>query len=149
MTEGKKALLVMGCPEVPVQISIVIYLAHKLRKADWDVTVAGTSAPIKLLKVADPDSYYVKKTADLDWIIQEIVEKRMDFDACFAFMHSDAGMVYGATLSAISHAKHYAVVFGKNAEALAESIDYPTEKIVATATHNPGLLKNKIDRVII
>ncbi len=149
MTEGKKALLVMGCPEVPVQISIVIYLAHRLKKAGWDVTVAGTNAPIKLLKVADPESYYVQKTADLDWIIQEIVEKKMDFDACFAFMHSDAGMAYGATFSAISRAKHYAVVFGKNAEALGESIDYPAEKIVAKATHNPGPLKSKIDRVVI
>ena len=149
MTKGKKALLVMGCPEVPVQISIVIYLAHKLEKAGWDVTVAGTNSPIKLLKAADPESYYVKKTADLDWMIQEIVEKRMDFDACFAFMHSDAGMAYGATFAAISHAMHYAVVFGKNAEALGESIDYPAEKIVAKATHNPGPLKSKIDRVVI
>ncbi len=149
MTKGKKALLVMGCPEVPVQISIVIYLAHKLEKAGWDVTVAGTNSPIKLLKAADPESYYVKKTADLDWMIQEIVEKRMDFDACFAFMHSDAGMAYGATFAAISHARHYAVVFGKNAEALGESIDYPAEKIVAKATHNPGPLKSKIDRVVI
>ncbi|MCK9586160.1 DUF1890 domain-containing protein [Methanothrix soehngenii] len=149
MTEGKKALLVMGCPEVPVQISIVIYLAHKLKKEGWDVTVAGTNAPIKLLKTADPEGYYVQKTADLDWIIQEIVEKKMDFDACFAFMHSDAGMAYGATFSAISRAVHYAVVFGKNAESLGESIDYPTEKIVAKATHNPGPLKSKIDKVII
>ena len=62
MTEGKKALLVMGCPEVPVQISIVIYLAHKLKKEGWDVTVAGTNAPIKLLKTADPEGYYVQKT---------------------------------------------------------------------------------------
>jgi len=91
----------------------------------------------------------VQKTADLDWIIQEIAEKKMDFDVCFAFMHSDAGMAYGATFSAISKASHYAVVFGKNAEALGESIDYPTEKIVAKAIHNPGPLKSKIDKVII
>ena len=54
MTEGKKALLVMGCPEVPVQMSMVIYLAHKLSHAGWDVTVAGTDAAVKLLKAADP-----------------------------------------------------------------------------------------------
>ena len=51
MSQGKSALLVMGCPEVPVQNSMVIYLAHKLKKSGWDVTVAGTNAPIKLLKV--------------------------------------------------------------------------------------------------
>ncbi len=149
MTEGKKALLVMGCPEVPVQMSMVIYLAHKLSLAGWDVTVAGTDAAIKLLKAADPESYYVQKMVDIDKLIGEIVEKKTDFDICFAFMHSDAGMTYGATFSAISRAKAYAVVFGKNAEALGESIDYPATKIVAKATHNPNPLKNKIDKVVL
>jgi hypothetical protein len=149
MSEGKNALLVMGCPEVPVQTSMVIYLAHKLRKAGWDVTVAGTNAAVKLLKAADPESYYVHKTADLDELIADVVEKKIDFDICFTFMHSDAGMTYGATFSAISKARLYAVVFGKNAEALGESIDYPAEKIVATATHNPSPLKKKIDKVIL
>ena len=149
MTEGKKALLVMGCPEVPVQMSIAIYLAQRLRKSGYDVTVAGTDAAVKLLKVADFDSYYVQKTVDLDQLIPEIVEKKIDFDLCFAFMHSDAGMTYGATFSAISKAKLYAVVFGKNAEELAKTIDYPAEKIVAKATHNPTPLKNKIDKVIL
>jgi len=149
MTEGKKALLVMGCPEVPVQMSMAIYLAQRLRKSGYDVTVAGTDAAVKLLKVADFDSYYVQKTVDLDQLIPEIVEKKIDFDLCFAFMHSDAGMTYGATFSAISKAKLYAVVFGKNAEELAKTIDYPAEKIVAKATHNPTPLKNKIDKVIL
>ncbi len=149
MTEGKKALLVMGCPEVPVQMSIVLYLSHKLSKAGYDVTVAGTDAAVKLLKVSDPESYYVQKTVDLDQLIADIVEKKIDFDLCFTFMHSDAGMTYGATFSAISMAKLYAVVFGKNAEELAKTIDYPAEKIVAKATHNPNPLKNKIDKVIL
>lgn len=149
MSEGKNALLVMGCPEVPVQTSMVIYLAHRLSKAGWDVTVAGTNAAVKLLKAADPESHYVQKTADVDEMIGEIVEKKTDFDRCFVFMHSDAGMTYGATFSAISRARTYAVVFGKNAEALGESIDYPAEKIVAKATHNPAPLKNKIDKVIL
>lgn len=147
MSEGKKALLVMGCPEVPVQMSMVIYLTHKLEKSGWDVTVAGTNAAVKLLKTADPDSYYVKKTADLDDMIANVVEKKVDFDICFTFMHNDAGMTYGATFCAISKARLFAVVFGKNAEALGESIDYPAEKIVAKAIHNPGPLKNMIDKV--
>ncbi|HUS75203.1 MAG TPA: DUF1890 domain-containing protein [Methanothrix sp.] len=149
MSEGKKALLVMGCPEVPVQMSMVIYLSHKLKKSGWDVTVAGTNAAVKLLKAADPESYYVQKTVDLDKLIADIVEKKIDFDICFAFMHSDAGMTYGATFCAISKARLFAVVFGKNAEALGECIDYPAEKIVAKATHNPNPLKNKIDKVIL
>lgn len=149
MSEGKSALLVMGCPEVPVQMSMVIYLSFRLTKSGYDVTVAGTDAAVKLLKTADPESYYVKKTIDLDELIADIVEKRIDFDLCFAFMHSDAGMTYGATFSAISKARLFAVVFGKNAEALAASIDYPAEKIVAKAAHNPNPLKNKIDKVVL
>lgn len=149
MTKGNgKALLVMGCPEVPVQTSIVLYLTNKLQKAGFHVTIAGTDAALKLMKVSDPEGHYIKDTVDLDQCIADLVEKRYDFDLCFVFMHSDAGMAYGATMSAISKAKVYAVIFGKNADALAETVDYPAEKIVAKATHNPTPLKNKIDKVI-
>ena len=149
MTNGKRVLLVMGCPEVPVQMAIVLYLSHKLSREGYDVTVAGTDAANKLLKVSDPEGHYVQNVVDLDQTIVDLVEKRIDFDYCFAFMHSDAGMTYGATISAISQAKLYAVVFGKNAEALAETIEYPAEKIVAKATHNPNPLKNKLDKVVL
>ncbi len=148
MSNIKNTLLMMGCPEVPVQMSIVIYLSNKLSKAGDDVTVAGTDAALKLLKVSDPDEHYVKKTMDIDQCIADIVEKKIDFGRCFAFMHSDAGMTYAATMSAISKAKIYAVVFGNNAESVAETIDFPAEKIVVKAVHNPLPLKNKIDRVI-
>lgn len=149
MTEGKKALLVMGCPEVPVQMSMVIYLAHKLGLAGWDVTVAGTDAAVKLLKAADPESYYVQNTVDVDQLIGEIVEKKVDFDICFAFMHSDAGMTYGATFSAISKARAYAVVFGKNAEALGGEPRLSGNEDRGQGNHNPNPLKNKIDKVIL
>jgi hypothetical protein len=148
MDDVKRALLMMGCPEVPVQMSMVLYLSNKLTKAGIDVTVAGTDAALKLLKFSDPDRHYVQKTVDIDQCIGNLVEKKIDFDCCFAFMHSDAGMTYAATMSAISHAKMYAIVFGKNAEAVAETIEFPAEKIVAKAVHNPIPLKNKIDQVI-
>ncbi|MCJ7445838.1 MAG: DUF1890 domain-containing protein [Methanotrichaceae archaeon] len=148
MDGNKSALLMMGCPEVPVQMGIVLYLSNKLGKAGYDVTVAGTDAALKLLKVSDPDEHYVKKTMEIDQCIADIVEKKIDFDCCFAFMHSDAGMTYAATMSAISKAKMYAVIFGNNAEDVAETIEFPAEKIVAKAVHNPIPLKNKIDRAI-
>jgi len=149
MTEEKgKALLVMGCPEVPVQTGIVLYLTNKLQKAGFSVTVAGTDAALKLMTVSDPEKHYIKNVLNLDTCIADLAEKRYDFDLCFVFMHNDAGMTYGATFSALSKARLYALVFGKNAEALAETIEYPAEKIVAKAVHNPVPLKNKIDRVI-
>jgi hypothetical protein len=147
MMAGRKVLLMMGCPEVPIQTSIVLYLMNKLNKAGFDTTAAGNDAAIKLLKVADPEGHYVKNTMDIDHCIEDIIERRTDFDICFAFMHNDAGMTYAATVSAISTARFYSVVFGKNAESLAETIEFPCEKIVAKAVHNPIPLKTKLDRV--
>jgi len=145
---GEKVLLMMGCPEIPIQTSIALYLSHRLTKSGLDVTVAGTDAVIKLLKVSDPDSYYVKKLVSLDKTLEDIIEKRTDFDICFAFMHNDSGMTYAATMEAISQAKLYSVIFGRNAEALAEAIEYDTEKVVAKDVHNPIRLKNKLDKVL-
>jgi hypothetical protein len=148
MAENESALLMMGCPEVPVQMGIVLYLSNKLTKSGYDVTVAGTDAALKLLEVSDPEGHYITKTLDIDRCIADIVEKKIDFDHCFAFMHSDAGLTYAATVSAISRAKMHAVIFGRNAEALADTVDLPGEKIVAKAVHNPVPLRNKIDRVV-
>jgi hypothetical protein len=145
---GEKVLLMMGCPEIPIQTSIALYLSHKLTKLGFDVTVAGTDSVIKLLKVSDFDGYYVKKMVDLDKTLEDIIEKRTDFDICFAFMHNDAGMTYAATMSAISQAKLYSVIFGRNAEPLAEAIEFDTEKIVAKDVHNPIRLKSKLDKVV-
>ncbi|HWR25458.1 MAG TPA: DUF1890 family protein, partial [Methanosarcina sp.] len=94
---GAKVLLMMGCPEIPIQTSIALYLSHKLTKLGFDVTVAGTDAATRLLKVSDPDGYYAKKLVDLNKTLEDVIEKRNDFDICFAFMHNDAGMTYAAT----------------------------------------------------
>lgn len=148
MDECKTCLLMMGCPEVPVQMSIVLYLSNRLKKTGRNVTVAGTDAALKLLRVSDIEGIYVEKTMDIDQCIADIVEKKIDFNCCFAFMHSDAGLTYAATMSAISGAKMYAVIFGNNAESLSEAVDFPADKIVAKAVHNPIPLKNRIDKVI-
>lgn len=145
---GAKVLLMMGCPEIPIQTSIALYLSHKLTKLGFDVTVAGTEAATRLLKVSDSDGYYAKKLVNLDKTLEDIMEKRTDFDICFAFMHNDAGMTYAATMSVISQARLYSIVFGRNAEALAETMEFDTEKIVAMDVHNPIRLKNKLDKVM-
>jgi len=33
MDECNTCLLIMGCPEVPVQMSVVLYLSNKLKKS--------------------------------------------------------------------------------------------------------------------
>jgi hypothetical protein len=42
----------------------------------------------------------------------------------------------------------YSVIFGKNAEDLAEAIEFDCVKIVAKDVHNPTRLKNKLDKLM-
>ncbi len=142
------ALLLLGCPESPVQTAIALYLANKLKKDSIDVTVAGTKSAIALLKVSDPEGNYVLETADLDSCIENLAEKKVDFDLCFVFVRNDAGISYLTTLSSISYAKLFAIVFGSDADSLADTIDFECEKIVYKTGHNPVPLKNRIDRVM-
>jgi threonyl-tRNA synthetase len=137
----------MGCPEVPVQMSIVLYMAARMRQAGMEVVVAGTDAALNLAKVADPERHYLKRLINIDKIIEDLVEKKREFDIACAFAHSDAGIAYAATLSAISSGKVYAIIFGRNAMDLADCIDFDCTIIAEKAVHSPMALRKKIDEV--
>ncbi len=147
---NKKALLLLGCPEVPVQTGIALYLANRLKNAGMDVFVAGTDAALDLLKVSDPEGHYVdvEKMINLDKCIESLAEKREDFDFCFVFVHNDAGISYLATIQSISKAKLFAIIFGTDAESLSGQIDFNREMLVAKTVHNPIPLKKEIDERI-
>ena len=142
-----KALLLLGCPELPVQTGVALYLASKLKEAGLEVFVAGTDAALHLLKVSDPQGYYVAadRMVNLDKCIGALAEKRIDFDLCAVFVHNDAGVSYLATVQSISNAKLVAIIYGHDAKSLAGQLDFECEKIVANAVHNPMPLKMMID----
>ncbi len=142
-----EALLLLGCPEVPVQMGIAIYTAHQLAKQGFDVAVAGNEAVIKLLRISDPDRLYVKKMLNLDRTIGDLVEKKRDPGLCIVFAHNDAGISYAATAAYIIKGRLIVIVFGQNAESLARQIEFPCDTIVEKAVHNPTELKKKIDGV--
>ncbi|HII06545.1 MAG TPA: DUF1890 domain-containing protein [Methanotrichaceae archaeon] len=144
----RRALLLMGCPEVPVQTSIALYLAFKLRKRGDEVVVAGTGSALKLTKFADPEGHYLGETMNIDRCIASISEGKRDFDLCFAFAHNDAGITYAGTMSYISKAKLFVLIFGRGAEELAETVEFDCKKLVAKAVHDPMPLKKLIDEVI-
>jgi len=144
---GHSALLLMGCPEVPVQTGIGLYLAHMLNAHGWDVLTAGNPSVLSLMRVSDPEKHYIRKMIDLDRCIGDIVEKRRDFDLIFVFAHNDAGISYAATMHHLSTGRLIVIVFGRTAEALGAQIDFPCETIVEKAVHNPNELKKKIDGV--
>ena len=147
---NRKALLLLGCPEVPVQTGIALYLASRLKNAGMAVFVAGTDTALDLLKISDPKGCYLdsEKLLSLDTCIAALAEKRMDFDLCSVFVHNDAGLSYLATIQSISSTKLYAIIFGKDAEMLAGQIEFTCEKLVARSVHNPTPLKTKIDEMM-
>jgi len=152
--KANNALLLLGCPESPVQTGIALYLASRLGKEGIDVTVAGTRSALNLIKVSDPDGHYVGGIdgtggmVDLDLCIANLAEKKIDFDLSFEFIHNDAGISYLATMHSISNAKLFAIIFGNNADALASSVDFDCEKLVSATAHNPIPMKKKIDGVM-
>nr|WP_320161778.1 DUF1890 domain-containing protein [uncultured Methanoregula sp.] len=144
---AETALLVLGCPQVPVQTSIALYLINRLKQAGFVPVVAGNKAANTLLLVADPDRHYLGEVMDLDRAVAQISDKKRDFDRCFVFIHNDAGVSYAATMSAISKAKLYAIVYGEHYEEQVKKIEFPCTTIAAKAVHNPLPLKKAIDEV--
>lgn len=146
-TPDKTALLVLGCPQVPVQTSIALYLMNRLKKSGITPVVAGNRAANTLLVVADPDRHYLGEVMDLDRAVALISEKKRDFSSCFVFIHNDAGVTYAATLGVISNAKLYAIIYGEHYEDQLKKIGFPCTVIAARAVHNPLPLKKALDEV--
>lgn len=146
-TSPESALLVLGCPQVPVQTSIALYLINRLKKAGIVPVVAGNKSANTLLVVADPERHYLGEVMDLDRAVGMITDKKRDFNRCFVFIHNDAGITYAATMGTISKAKLFALVYGEHYEDLVKQIDFPCTIIAAKAVHNPLPLKKAIDEV--
>jgi hypothetical protein len=145
---GKSAVLVLGCPQVPVQTGIALYLISQLRKKGIRATIAGNRAARLLIEVSDPERHYISEVMDLDRYISELAEQKRDFDYHFVFVHNDAGVSYGATVQALTGSPVIAVIYGEHFQEVAGEIEFPCEKVMAKAVHNPMPLKNKLDEVL-
>jgi hypothetical protein len=142
------ALIILGCPEVPVQQALALHISHNLRKRGTVVLAAGNPAVLQLLKVSDPEKQYIPEMKVLETCIGEIVEKKRDCDLCIVFAHNDAGISYAATMRhLLPSSRLVLILFGKTPGVLEESVSFPCEKIVEKAVHNPMQLKKKINEV--
>jgi threonyl-tRNA synthetase len=146
-TGQKTALLLLGCPEVPVQMGIALYLAGRLEKDGISVAVAGNPSVIQLIRVSDPDEHYIRRVTSLEKAMADLIEGRVHPDLIVSFAHNDAGISYAATVRHVSPSRLYLIVFGQEAEALAGLAEFECEKIVERAVHNPVQLRKKIDGV--
>ena len=90
--EQKKALIVLGCPEVPVQNALAVYTAYQLRKDGYSVLIAGNPAVMKLLMTSDPEKHYISTMTTLEKAVDDISGGDVTYDLCLAFAHSDAGI---------------------------------------------------------
>ena len=140
-----KALLVMGCPEVAVQTSLVLYTSHLLSNIGCQVLIAGNNSALELTKMADPDGHYIKSTADLDATIGDLAQKIFEPDICYVFIHNDAGISYLATVNALISGEAVGVIFGREPQKLVAQCEEADLKCIwAKAVHNPIPLKSKI-----
>jgi len=146
--EGKTAVLVLGCPQVPVQTGLALYLMSSLRKKGVKAVLAGNRSARLLVEVSDPERHYVGEVMDIDRYIGEIAENKRQFDYHFIFIHNDAGVSYAATVHSITGKPVVALIYGEHFQEMADMIDFPCEKIAAKAVHNPMPLKNKLDEVL-
>ncbi|MGZ4914900.1 MAG: DUF1890 family protein [Halobacteriota archaeon] len=145
-----KALLLLGCPEVPVQTGIALYLGSTLKDQGFTVIAAGTPSAVGLMRTADPKKAYIDSYIDIDRCIDQMAEGTFDVDIAFGFIHKDSGTQYLGTVAALSQSTPVAIVFGREAEALGTEVSDAIEgvRVVwAKAVHNPLPLKKKIDKV--
>lgn len=148
-THQPKALLLLGCPEVPVQTSLAIYTTNLLTKSGAQVTVAGNNAALALIKTADPSGHYVTDMADLDTTIGNLAQKTVDADICYVFIHNDAGVSYLATAAALVSGGAVGIIFGRGAQAMAQQCDDAELRCIwARAVHNPAPLKSVIKKEV-
>jgi len=145
-----KALLLLGCPEIPVQTGLALYIGNALKAQGFEVICAGTPSAVSLMKVADPQKAYIESYLNIDKCIDQIAEGTFDVDLTFGFVHKDSGLQYLATVAALSSSTPVAIVFGREAETLSTEIGKSLEGvhvIWATAVHNPLPLKKKLDKI--
>ncbi|MDO5849235.1 MAG: DUF1890 domain-containing protein [Methanobrevibacter sp.] len=147
----KKALILLGCPEVPSQTPMAVYAAYKLSKLDYDVTIAANPAATKLVTVSDPENYYVHNLVDLDECLNEIGPG--DFDLLVGFVHKDAAASFFVTFYHLLQTKSIALVFEKDPELLKEYKDIVEENtdadiVAVRAFHNPTPLRVRFDKAL-
>jgi hypothetical protein len=145
-----RALLLLGCPEVPVQTGIALYIASKLKDEGFEVVTAGTPSAINLMRVADPKKAYIDSYIEIERCVDQMGEGKFDVDLSFGFIHKDSGIQYLATVAALSNGAPVAIVFGREAEELSNEVKEALDNCVvlwATAVHNPMELKKRIDEV--
>lgn len=146
------ALILLGCPQIPIQTSAALYLSAILHKKEVEVTIGGTKAARALVEIADIDRIYTGCSGgiqDIDTVIDTMADGTFDADISFVFVHNEAGVAYTATIQALTSGTVIAVVFGGETQARTNELtEIGCPAVSAQGSHNPLPLKRKIDEVL-
>ena len=145
---AKKALIVLGCPEVPVQQALALYAADRLNDDGFTLTIAGNPSVLNLLRISDPKKMYIRELMVLEKCIDELSQKVRQPDLIVAFIHNDAGISYASTIRFLFPGRFVVLIFGRDAEALSGDLDCSCDLIMEVAVHNPAKLRRKLDQVM-
>ena len=147
-----KALLLLGCPEVPSQTPMAIYAISQLSDMGYEVTVSSNPAAAKLLKVSDPKNCYPHKNVNIDRFLEDAGEK--DFDLVLGFVHKDSAATYYITYcSVMNYKKAIALVFQRDASLVEDytqmvSENTDAEVVSCIAYHNPNPIKVNLNKAL-
>ncbi|HJJ42943.1 MAG TPA: DUF1890 family protein [Methanocorpusculum sp.] len=115
-----EVLILIGCPQIPVQSSLVLYIADFLQDAGHRPIVAANPSAKQLIKTSDPKSHYVSVYKDVDKTIGELADGTIKYPLIISLIHNDAGLTYTATASSVcSSALLISVLYGEHAYDLA------------------------------
>lgn len=141
-------LIFIGCPQIPAQSPLVLYIADFIKDAGHNPVVASNPSARQLVKASDMKGHYVKDYKDVERTINEIADG-LKYKLIISLIHNDAGLTYTSTVAALSpDSTIVSVFFGEHAYDLENECGYETEKIVAPVTHNTRPLLAKLDEVL-
>ncbi|MDV0443236.1 DUF1890 family protein [Methanorbis rubei] len=144
-----EVLLLLGCPQIPVQSPIALYIADFINDLGKTLVLAANPSAKQLIAASDPKKYYIKEYRDVDRTISDLADGKVSYPLIISLIHNDAGLTYTATAAALApKSVMITILFGEHAYDLSQEIEFPAEKVVAPVTHNTKPLLAKIDEVL-
>ena len=144
-----KALILLGCPEMPAQTAMSIWACNKLKKLGYEVVISCNPAAGKLLDVSDPDKHYLGEKVNIDSYLDEI--NPGDYDLLLGFVHKDAAASYFVTYYSILNCKSIALIFEKDQNLINEFEEIVSQNtdahiVSVRAYHNPNPIKVHLNK---
>ena len=92
-----EALIFIGCPQIPVQAPLVLYIADFLKDAGVTPVVAANPSAKQLVRTSDPKGHYVSEFRDLERTVNDLAEGKVSYPLIISLMQE--GLLSAATFT--------------------------------------------------